>query len=158
MFLSPSSLRSVKCSAANTCTAYWAATAVPIALVPAPDSLHRAPSMKFISSAARLRSRSSPWMRSNMPFGVADDEQALGLDRGLGHAVRDQSSGARQRMVVPEIARPLELHHRRRGLAAARINPRFQGPLPGVDGYPRAPRHGACVLGRSGRGRSIQWL
>ena len=43
---------SLKCSEANTWTACSAASAVPIAFVPAPPSLHSVPSAKFIESAA----------------------------------------------------------------------------------------------------------
>ncbi len=86
---------SVKCSAAKTCTACSAASAVPTALVPAPDSLHSAPSTKFMSSAARLRSWASPRMLQQHAVGVADDEQVVGLDRRLGHALVDQRRGGR---------------------------------------------------------------
>ena len=58
---------SVKCSAAKTWTAWPAATAVPIAFVPAEVSLHSAPSMKFMSSAARFRSVVSPLMLRSIP-------------------------------------------------------------------------------------------
>ncbi len=58
---------SLKCSAAKTCTAWSAASAVPIALVPAPFSLHRAPSVKFIESAAAMRTLAFPPIHSSSP-------------------------------------------------------------------------------------------
>jgi hypothetical protein len=57
----------LKCSAANTCTAWSAASAVPIAFVPAPPSLHSVPSAKFIDSAARIRMWASPSISRIMP-------------------------------------------------------------------------------------------
>ena len=58
---------SLKCSAANTCTAWSAASAVPIAFVPAPLSLHSAPTAKFIEFAAASRTRGDPSSHSSIP-------------------------------------------------------------------------------------------
>ena len=58
---------SLKCSAPNTWTAWSTATAVPIAFVPAPRSLHSVPSAKFIESAARRRIAGLPSMQSRTP-------------------------------------------------------------------------------------------
>ncbi len=58
---------SLKCSGPNTWTAWLAAIAVPIALVPAPPSLHSTPSAKFIISAARRRTAPEPSMASSTP-------------------------------------------------------------------------------------------
>ena len=41
---------------------------MPIALVPAPPSLHRVPSAKFIESAARIRTLGLPSTQSRMPL------------------------------------------------------------------------------------------
>ena len=51
---------SLKCSGPNTCTAWSTASAVPIAFVPAPGSLHSVPSAKFMSAAARRRTPALP--------------------------------------------------------------------------------------------------
>ena len=58
---------SLKCSAANTCTAWSAARAVPIAFVPAPLSLHSAPMAKFIEFAAASRTPGAPSSQSSVP-------------------------------------------------------------------------------------------
>ena len=58
---------SLKCSAANTWTAWSAASAVPIALVPAPPSLHSAPTAKFIEFAAASRTWGAPSSHSSVP-------------------------------------------------------------------------------------------
>ena len=57
-----------KCSGPNTWTAWSTATAVPIALVPAPGSLHSVPSAKFMTSSARSRIAGLPSMLSSTPF------------------------------------------------------------------------------------------
>ena len=57
-----------KCSGPKTCTAWSTATAVPIAFVPAPGSLHSVPSAKFMTSAARMRIAALPSMLSRTPF------------------------------------------------------------------------------------------
>ena len=59
---------SLKCSVANTCTACSAASAVPIAFVPAPPSLHSVPSAKFIESAACILTDAFPSSHSRTPF------------------------------------------------------------------------------------------
>ena len=59
---------SLKCSEANTWTACSAASAVPMALVPAPPSLHSVPSAKFIESAACMRTLGLPSTHSRMPL------------------------------------------------------------------------------------------
>ena len=58
---------SLKCSAANTWTAWSAASAVPIAFVPAPLSLHSAPTAKFIEFAAESRTPGAPSSHSSVP-------------------------------------------------------------------------------------------
>ena len=58
---------SLKCSAAKTWTAWSAASAVPIALVPAPPSLHSAPTAKFIEFAAARRTWGAPSSHSSVP-------------------------------------------------------------------------------------------
>ncbi len=56
-----------KCSGPKTWTAWSTASAVPIALVPAPGSLHSVPSAKFMTSAARMRIVALPSMLSRTP-------------------------------------------------------------------------------------------
>ena len=123
---------SVKCSAAKTCTAWAAAIAVPIAFVPADGSLHSAPSTKFMSSAARFRSCASPLMLSSTPVGVGDDEQVVGVEQGLGHALLDERADGLQRMLVPHLAGAGELDDGLRGQAAAGVHAGLAGAPPGV--------------------------
>ena len=59
---------SEKCSGPKTWTAWSSASAVPIALVPAPPSLHRVPSAKFMSPAARRRTCAEPSIVISMPL------------------------------------------------------------------------------------------
>ena len=60
-------MTSLKCSVANTWTAWSDAIAVPTAFVPAVSSLHRAPSTKLSSSAALERTRGLPSIHSSLP-------------------------------------------------------------------------------------------
>ena len=113
---------SVKCSAAKTWTACSAASAVPTALVPAPASLHSAPSTKFISSAARLRSVTSPRMLSSIPEASlmtmrwSASTDATDMHSSISGAAI--ASGWR----VPQRPRAGQLEHRRRALAAVRVD------------------------------------
>jgi hypothetical protein len=59
---------SLKCSGPKTWTAWSAAIAVPMALVPAPGSLQSVPSVKFMWSAARMRRCALPSTLSRTPL------------------------------------------------------------------------------------------
>ncbi len=136
---------SLKCSAAKTCTAWSAARAVPIALVPAPFSLHRAPSVKFIESAAAMRTFALPPIHSRSPSASlttirwADSSaMAVRLSSIKGRAApsgctsrRDEVSSSSARTGArcsPEGSTPASCERRHESAIGARIAPSFPSP------------------------------
>ncbi len=64
--------------------------------------------------------------------GVGDDEQVVGVQQRLGHALLDQRRGALQRVLVPHLARADDLDDRPRGQAPAGVHAGFARAPPGV--------------------------
>ena len=154
---------SLKCSAANTWTAWSAASAVPIAFVPAPPSLHSAPTAKFIEFAAASRTLRRALEPQQRPVRIADHHQVRRVVGDPGEALADQRRHSDERMDLPARRRLVVVRDQRRGAVGARIDARRRGsppglgdrlahglrataseePLPGTTDFPRSERWGS---------------
>ena len=80
--------------------------------------------------------------------GVADDEEMVGVEQGLGHALVDERAGGRSGWSSHGSRVPWELDDRRRGLAPARVDAGVARALPGVgDRAADSGRAGILVVG-----------
>ena len=127
---------SLKCSAANTCTAWSAASAVPIAFVPAPPSLHSAPTAKFIEFAAASRTAGAPSSHSSVPSASLTTIRCAASSAIPARHSRISGATDDERMDLPA----------RRGLVV--VGDRRRGAARGSDR--RRPRTSAARSRRSG--------
>ena len=109
-----------------------AATAVPIAFVPAERlAPQRALDEVHVVGGAVSQLRVA-LDAEQQAVGVGDDEQVVGVEQGLGHALLDERADGLQRVLVPHLARAGELDDGLRGQAPAGVDAGFARAPPGV--------------------------
>jgi hypothetical protein len=121
---------SLKCSGPKTWTAWSAAIAVPMAFVPAPDSLQSGE--VHVIGGAQPQARAA-LDHQEQALGIGDDDQVVGLFGDRRQARVDQRRRPGQRMFLPQHLRLVLVGDDRRELVAGGIDPRGERAPPGRD-------------------------